>query len=441
MKGVRMVRVGFIIPSSRDNYDPFRNQPLVALYLFTILDERFGDRIKLSMVDLRGIEEDSVIYHIPENDVFLYSVSSPDFDEISNIVKDLRSVYPKAKHVAGGPHINIFPEHSNILFDTIVLGEGEKSIVGVINDILVSDLKPLYRQEELANLDAYPYPSRKYLPRPAIVNTGLLDGKYLSLRGTTAIFSRGCPFRCYFCANKNLTFGPVRYRSPKQVEEEIEYLKREYQIEALALKDDNCIPMNPRIARPFLEAIRRTGIKWRGQTRANGVDSDMVKLAREAGCTDIAIGIESVSRNVLKLINKKIDLKKAKDYIGVLNKTGIGVRLHFIIGLPGESDDIIKQTVSFIDETNPRSVLLSLFCPMPGCEMYEFPEKFGIKLDPTINWRKYRTAFGRFGEDELPNMVFEYNKVTPWGRGMSNERILQNYIELQGILRERELNF
>lgn len=436
-----MLRIGFIIPSSKQNYEPFRNQPLVALYLFSILEEQFGERVRLSMIDLRGIKEDSILYYIPENDIFLYSVATPDFNEISSVVKTLRSIYSKAKHIAGGPHINIFPEQSRIIFDAIVLGEGEESIGKIINDILTSNLKPIYRQEKSVNLDTYPYPYRKYLPKAAIVNTGLLDGDYLSLRGTAVIFSRGCPFNCYFCANKNLNFGPVRYRSPKLVTEEIEYLKREYQIEALAIKDDNSIPFDRQFARKFLEAIGRTGVKWRGQSRANGIDSDMVKLAREAGCTDIAIGIESVFPKVLKLVNKKIDLEKAKDYIRLLNETGIGVRLHFIIGLPGEDDDVVEQTLNFIDESNPRSVLLSLFCPMPGCEIYESPESFGIKLDDSMNWDKYLTAFGRFDKNELPNMVFEYNEVTPWGRGRSKKRIIENCIELQSILRERGLNF
>ena len=436
-----MLRIGFIMSSSDQNYDPFRNQPLVALYLLTILEERFGKKVKLSMIDLRGVKEDSVIYHIAENDVFLYSVASPDFNEISSIVKSLRSVYPKAKHIAGGPHINLFPEDSTMVFDAIVLGEGEEPIVKVINDILALDLKPVYRQGKSVNLDAYPFASRKYLPKTAIVNTGLVDGKYLSLRGTTAIFSRGCPFNCYFCANNKLTFGPVRYRSPKLVMGEIEYLKREYQIEALAIKDDNCIPMNSLVARPFLEAIGRTDIKWRGQTRANGVHPDMVKLAKEAGCTNVGIGIESVSPKVLKIINKKIDIERAKDYIRLLHKTGIDVRLHFIIGLPGEPDDTVQQTLNFIDETSPQSVLLCILLPMPGCKIYHSPESFGMKLNTNIDLVKYRSVFGRFNAKELPRLIFEYNKVTPWGKGMGKERILQNYIELQNILRERGLNF
>lgn len=435
-----MLRIGFILPTSRRNYDPFRNQPLIVLYLLTILEEYFARRVELSLIDLRGLEEENLLRHIQESDVFMYSVSTPDFYEISGIIQALRSIYPKAKHIAGGPHINLFPHDSAKLFDAIALGEGEESITRIVDDIFSSDLKPIYKQEEPIDVDSYPYPSRKYLSKEIVTNTGLLGGKYLNLRGTTAIFSRGCPFNCHFCPNKELTFGPVRYRSPELVEEEIEYLKREYQIEALAIKDDNSIPLDKKIARPFLEAIGRTGVKWRGQSRANGVHPDMVQLAWDTGCVDIAIGIESVSPRVLGLINKQIDLDKAKAYIKLLNKTGISVRLHFIIGLPGESDDVVEKTLAFIDETNPSSVLLCLFCPMPGCEIYRHPERFGIRLE-TTDWTKYQSIFARFNPTEAPTIVFKYDKVMPWGMGMSKEKILENYVKIQSVLRERNLNF
>lgn len=435
-----MLRIAFIIRDNGYNFKPFRNHPLVTLYLLTILEQHFGEKVRLSAVDLRGVEEENLIYHVPENDIFLYSVASPDYFDIKDVIEAIRSFYPEAKHIAGGPHINIFPEQSAELFDSIIMGEGEDSIIKLTNDILRNDLKPVYKQEKPIILDSYPYPNRKYLPKSALVDKGLLCDKHFDLRGTSVIFSRGCPFDCRFCGNRKLMFGPVRYRSPHLVTEEIEYLKSEYKVEALALKDDNAIPLDPRIAKPFLEAIARTNIKWRGQSRANGIHPDMVKLAKDAGCVEIGIGIESVSPVSLKLVNKNIDLDKAKEYIRLLHKVGINVRLHFICGLPGEPPDIIKRTLEFIEEANPRNVLFTLFCPMPGSAMYDHAERFGIKLI-TTDWRKYRAVFGRFDAAEEPFMVYEYNEVTPWGEGMSNGRILQNYIELQTILRERRLNF
>ena len=119
------MNIGFIIPSSRANFKPFRNQPLVALYLMSILEEKFGNDITLSLIDLRGVEAESLMFHVPENDVYLYSVSTPDMNEITGIVKDLRAIYPKAKHIAGGAHVTLFPKECSVIFDSIVLGEGE----------------------------------------------------------------------------------------------------------------------------------------------------------------------------------------------------------------------------------------------------------------------------------------------------------------------------
>lgn len=434
-----MLNIGFVVPTGKRNYDPFRNHPLVALYLLTIIEQYFNEKVNLSLIDLRG--QDKILNHIPKSDVFLYSVATPDFSEISGIVQELRSIYSQAKHIAGGPHINLFPEQSSSVFDTIVLGEAEESIIEVINDILAMNLKPIYKQKNSIDINKYSYPSRKYLLRNAVITYGLLAKKYSALRATSALLTRGCPFNCHFCANKYLTFGPVRFRSPKLITEEIEYLKKEYQIEALAFKDDNIIPVNQRIARPFLEAIGQTGIIWRGQTRANNIHPDMVKLAWESGCREVSMGIESVSPTVLKIVNKNIDLKKAKDYILFLRKTGIFVRVNFILGLPGEPDDVVEQTLKFIDDAGVESVFLTIFTPISGSEMWQHPERFSIKLCKTAKYNAV-LVFGRFNAEEIPTALdFTHDEVTPWGKGKTSERIIQDYIKLQSILRERKLNF
>lgn len=433
------MKLGFILPSSKQNYKPFRNQPLTVLYLLTILEERFGDRLDLSLIDLRGISEDNAIYHIPEKDVYFYSVTSPDFPESQNIVENIRKVYPKSKHIAGGPHINIFPEDSLKIFDAISIGEAEESVKRIIEDLFESNLKRIYRQQEPIDLNSYPYPLRKYLPKSAVVDTELLGGEHLDLQGTIALFSRGCPFNCHFCAN--LIHGSLRFRSPELITQEIEYLKREYQVEALAIKDDQSIPVNPKIAQLALEAIGKTGIKWRGQSRANGVHPDMVKLAKEAGCTEIAVGVESVSQKVLDIINKRIDIIKAKEYLQLLKKEGIDARLLLIIGLPGEPDDIAEKTIDFIKEAQPSSVLLSFFCPLPGSEIYKNPERFGIRINSNVPFDEYVTAFGRFDEKEKPISVFDYAPVTPFGKGKSASQIIEDYMRVQSFLRENKLNF
>jgi anaerobic magnesium-protoporphyrin IX monomethyl ester cyclase len=433
------MRVGFINTSGKQNQQPFRIDPLGSLYLLTILEEEFGDRLDLSYTDLRGVQEDSAIFHIPEQDVYFYYVTTPEFSEIQRIISSIKKVYPKAFHLAGGPHINIFPEESLKTFDAICIGEGEEVIKQMIHDIFNCNLQKIYRQDKKIDINAYPFPLRKYLTKSANVDVGILSRKYYDLVGTTVLFSRGCPFDCYFCSNQYK--GPTRVRSPEWIAKEIDYLKREYQIQALLLKDDQGIHCNKNVARGMLEAIGEANLLWRGQSRANGIHPDSIRLAKETGCVEIAVAIESVSQRALDIMNKKIDLLKAKDYFKVLRKENIDIKLLLILGLPGEPKDIAERTIDFIDEVQPSNVSLSILCPIPGSEIWRNPQRFGIRINPDVPFDKYLFAFGRFDDEEKTPRFFEYEKTTPFGEGMSMEEIIGNHETVQGYLREKKLNF
>jgi len=433
------MRQAFIITSSKHNYRPFRNPPLGVLYLQTIIEQDFGSDLESSVIDLRAVNLEEAIYHVPEKDVYMYSVATLDYLDTKKIVKQIRESYPKSKHIAGGIHMELFPEESLGVFDAISIGEGEENIKRIVSDLKNSRLKKVYKQQETIDLNSYPYPNRKYLPKSAIVDKEILGGEYLDLKGTSVMFSKGCPFNCYFCANLNQE--KTRFRSPKNIIDEIEYLKREYRVEALAIKDDNSIPINRKAAKPFLEAIAQTNIKWRGQSRAHDFPEDIIKLTKESGCVEVAVGVESVSQKVLNIINKRIDLDTARKYLFNLTKQDLNIRLNLIMGLPGEPDDIAEQTIKFVKEIEPASVLLSLFCPVPGSEIYNHPEKFGIKMNYDIPFDDYRSSFGRFDANEKPQMIFEYEKQTPFGRGKSVGEIINEYVGVQTFLRENNFNF
>lgn len=433
------MRVGFINTSGKQNEKPFRIDPLGSLQLLTILEEEFGDRLELSYTDLRGINEDSMVYHIPELEAYLHYVTTPEFAEIQRIITAIRRFYPKALHLAGGPHTNIFPEECLKTFDAICIGEGEEIIKQMIRDIFNKDLKKNYRQNGTIDLNAYPFPLRKYLPKSAVADLGMLSRKHCDLIGTTVLFSRGCPFGCHFCSNQYK--GATRMRSPDWIMKEIDYLKREYQIQALVLKDDQGIHINREVARGMLEAIGRMNILWRGQSRANGVHPDIIRLAKETGCVEIAVAIESVSQRALDIMNKKIDLVKAKEYLKVLRQERIDIKLLLILGLPGEPRNIAQQTIDFIEEVQPSNVSLSILCPIPGSEIWNNPKRFGMKINSSVPFDKYLFAFGRFNGDEKTPHFFEYEKITPFGEGMSMDEIIANHETVQNYLRERQINF
>src|SRR3989339_639833 len=127
--------------------------------------------------------------------------------------------------------------------------------------------------------------------------------------------------------------------------------------------------------------------------------------------------------------------------MSILNEEKIGIRLNLIIGLPGEPKDIVQQSIEFVKNVKPSSVLLCVLTPIPGSEMYKNPQKFGMKMDPNITFDKLFNVFSRFDESEKPYMVFEYDKVTPFGEGKSSAEIIDNYQEIQTFLRENKLTF
>lgn len=433
------MRVGFINSSGRQNDKPFRIDPLGSLYLLTILERKFGDKLQLSFTDLRGVEPDSAIYHVPELDVYLHYVTTPEIAEIQRNVAAIRKAYPKGLHLAGGPHINIFKEEALAIFDAIGMGEGEEMVQQMVQDILDGKLKKVYNETRQFDLDLYPYPQRKFLPKAAIVDYGLLTRKHADVLGTSLLVSRGCPFNCHFCSNQYK--GMPRVRAPRLIEEEIEYLKRDYGIGALLFKDDQAIHTDKELSRRVLEAVGRTNVLWRGQSRANGIHPETVKLAKQSGCVEMAVAIESVSPAALKIMNKNIDLGKAKEYFKALRANDIEIKLLLILGLPGEPKDIAQQTIDFIEETQPSNVSLSILCPIPGSEIWNNPARFGMKIDRSVPFEKYMFAFGRFEEGEKAPHFFEYEKVTPFGEGMSMDEIVANHEKVQAYLRDRKINF
>lgn len=433
-----MISVGLVISSWFYWNKPFVHQPLTQLYLATLIDEHFkGAKVQAQVIDLRGLKKEFMSYHIPECDLFLYSVTSPDYFEVKFLVEELKHKYPKAKHVAGGAHVNIFPEESSAVFDTIVVGKGERSVIELINDFQNGHLKRIYNLKRDVNFTTYPFPRRDYLPKAAVVNTTLFKSR--NIRSTSALFARGCPFRCNFCANLN----PHKIQIQKfiKIKQEIEYLKKEYLIEGIALKDEVCIPINEEEAVSYLETVGSTNVKWKGQTRV-GVSSRLIKLARESGCLELALGIESASQQVLDIANKKIKLDEVKNSIEICKKNGIRVQMCLIIGLPGEPQDIVSITKSFIEDTQPDVVMLAGFCPYPGSPVFNNPEYYGIKwIDH--DYSKHSHLLHRFkdnNDDMETGIPFEYYPKNRWGKAFSRQEILNNLLELQDFLIEKGLN-
>lgn len=441
-----MVSVGVIVPSWQYYANPFQPQPLNELYFATVIDSRFkvGD-VKAHVIDLRearlpesNVDITKVAASIPEHDVFLYWIAkTADFNEVASVACQLREAYPQSKQAAGGTHVDNFPDQCKKHFDAIVRGPGEESFVSIINDIQSNSLKREYFGDwRTSHYDNYPFARRDYLPERSIVNTELFK-EYEGVPGTSAMFSRGCNFKCAYCAyNVPKT---IQMRSTKSIEKEVRYLKGTYKIGGLNLRDEICIPLSKRYSIPFIEIMGSIGLIWRGQTRI-GPDKEVLAMARESGCVELALGVESASQEVLKIIRKGQTLNQVRETSAACHEVGIKVKMCLILGLPGEPRNIVELTRSFIEETRPEYVSVSGFCPVPGSDIFVNSEYYGIKYIDK-DWSKHAHLMFRYSDDESHGVPFEYEGATRWGKAFSRHEIMHNITELQQYLRDRGMSY
>lgn len=436
-----MFSVGIVIPSWHYWINPSRIQPLYELYFATIIDSRLSKKgVKVNIIDLRGIRQDQQIYHIPEHNLYIYWITKTgDYSRIQSIVGQIRICYPKAKHAAGGTHIDIFPQESSKDFDAIVIGPGEESFISIINDCRKGTLDKAYKSDyQDIHFADYPFMRRHYLPKSAILNNLLFEKYGRDIRSTCVLFSRGCSFRCKFCVY-NIP-SKIQMRSPKSIREEIKYLKDEYNIQAINLKDEICIPVSRQVAVPFLKAIGTTQIMWRGQTTVVGITEEKIALAKESGCLELAVGVESASQKALDIINKRIILQQVRDFIRLCKKYDIKVKMCLVFGLPGEPGNILELTRSFVEETRPDYISLSGLDPVPGSDIYCHSEYYGIKNIDT-NWDKHAHLMYRFSDYEEVGLPFEYAQSNRWGKTFSRSQIAENIRIMQRYFREHGMTY
>jgi len=182
---------------------------------------------------------------------------------------------------------------------------------------------------------------------------------------------RGCPAQCTFCLWPQTIGGHnYRVRSPESVYEEIKEAKRAFpQVKEFFFDDDTFTADRPR-AEAIAKLLGTLGVTWSCNSRAN-VPYDTLKVMKDNGLRLLLTGFESGNDRILRNIKKGVTLERARRYMKDTRKLGILVHGTFILGLPGESRDTIRETMDFAVEVDPYSIQVSLAAPYPGTEFYD----------------------------------------------------------------------
>lgn len=311
-----------------------------------------------------------------EADLYGVTLVTPNF----NIVRDICTYIHGNRGkpiIVGGPHPTFCADYTrrNIGCDAVVRGEAEVIIGEVLRDLEAGKMKTVY-DGGVVPMEAIPKPARH-----------LVDlGRYTpgGEKATPIYTSRGCPFNCAFCSK--ITGRNWRALPVSRVVEEVEDVKA-LGFDMLVFGDDN-IRVNPQRLRELLQALKPLDIQFRLNQDARAIEEDIVALAADAGCVDISFGIESGSQRMLDAMNKGVTLAENRRSIEVCHRHGIEAKAYFVVNFPGENVKSVNETLDFAEETRPDRWLLSNFAPLPGCDVWNHPSRYGVKW-LSSNWEDY----------------------------------------------------
>ncbi len=287
--------------------------------------------------------------------------------------------------IIGGPHATTLPDLTlqNPNIDFLIYGEGEIAWREFLRAFAAGDTRwrliqgLWYRDEDghvveggksplVPNLDALPFPARHLFDLEAYPLYAP-NGE----RMITILSSRGCPYNCSFCF-KGIVGRTYRQRSPENIVAEIRHVMENYHTRNFYFIDD-LFTINVKRLDKILDTIIESGldIRFRCLARVDRVTPELLRKMYKAGCRQIHYGIESGNPEVLRRTAKHIDLDQVRQAVQWTEEAGIASKGYFILGLPGDTEETIQETIEFAASLPLTEAMFSIATPFPGTKLWE----------------------------------------------------------------------
>lgn len=397
-----------------------------------------------ALTENKLLDQDKLRADFSQYDVVAFSIISaytvPLFVEAMKCIKYGTGERPVC--IAGGYQAEI--EREELLkkkYVSLVLrGEGEKTIVDLLTGSSKQKFGPklyaglsgaCYMSDDriveskappvCVDLNRIPIPDRSVLtPDSIAMYRDIAGNKY---KMAHILMSRGCSYRCAYCGVRREGNRTVRYRNVKNILQELNSLKENYEIEAFSIVDD-CFLTNKEQSVNILKELVSVGLIWSLAARIDQIDEEVLKYLKESGCREIKFGLETGSDTILQKMDKGITVAQARKVLNQVYEAGISAKIFIISGLPGETEQTNQETIDFLKEMGKekiRRVSLLRFVPLPGSKVYDDPDTYGIRADikNTLNnldqYKKYRLYNEETNwwkdETEFKTRVKCYNKL------------------------------
>ena len=381
----------------------WRLHPYNICLLAAILERKYNVKIVDANFDDLSLSQfkDDISKYAP--DIVGISLNANEYVDSGLIAAEaIKSVNPGIKVVFGGSSVIFNPDYimSKESVDFAVCGEAEV-VFPILCDYLfgLSDLPKtgilfgkdgkvinLGMAEYITDLDSLPLPAYHlvYFKKYANAMQRESTDRPRDLPYARIITSRGCPFRCCFCAAGVVSGKKIRYRSPDNIMAEIDFLVKEYGIKSMMIDDDNILVDRDRAIKFFKLLISRNyNLKWNAMAMAVfKLDEELLDLIKQSGCQYINVAIESGVERVLKtIIHKPVDLDQAKYMVSKIKGIEIDVVANFVIGFPGETWNEIRKTIKYAEDLDVDYIKIFIATPFPNTELYRIAKESGSLIE------------------------------------------------------------
>ncbi|MCM8786995.1 MAG: B12-binding domain-containing radical SAM protein [Candidatus Omnitrophica bacterium] len=358
---------------------------------------------------------------IGKADVVIIQSSIVDFYEDLKWVRKIRK--RKIKVGFCGAFASAMPELFLKYGDFVIVGEPENAAYKIAKGRTIPE--GVIISPPIQELDSLPFPSWEIFPYKDYSYWPVIRKKPI----LTILTSRGCPFSCgYYCPYPNFQGKIWRKRSVENVINEIKYLIKDYQIKALDFRDPNFTLDKKRVENIAKEIIKNNiKVYWSCETHLNSLDKNLVKILYKAGLRNINVGIESGNEEVLKN-SKRINSNKKhqKEIINYCQSLGISVAAFYILGLPSDTSETIKETIKYSQELNTMIAQFSLCTPYPGTKFYEEIKDKIFEKD----WEKFDEYHPVFRHESLSFKELMSLKEKAWVSYYFRPKYIFNFLRL-----------
>lgn len=370
--------------------------PLELSYLAGVTRSKDGILYKLKDYMVKPIKMDIVLKDIKDfsPDLVVTIVGIESIDSDLDKIKQIREAI-NTKMLIIGYLPSLYPEYflKNYLIDFILMNEPEETYSELLDILIGKNIQNLTTlkglalnrdgnikinsfRERICDIDKIPVPDRESL------DYDNYSEPYFGRPFATAIYSRGCPFKCTYCVK---TYGDaIAYHSSERMVKELDYMINRLHIKHIRFMDDT-FTINKAKVIELCNRIKNNKLifKWTCLSRADTIDEEMVIKMKGAGCQRVYLGIESGSQKVLDYYKKGYKIEDIVQAVSLLKKYNIEVFGFLMTGAPNETDEDFAKSISLIKRLRVDFVVLDFLMPYPGTDLFsEVRDEIEFSLHP-----------------------------------------------------------